>query len=257
MADDVTWPIEVPAGSESVWAAATDLARAQATTWAGGVLWALTGRSFGTTVEHVRPTPRPRPTGSTYAGTLSSAYPGRRTGPPLTTGYDPEGGGCRTAGVRLYLPGPIVSVAEVKVGGDVLDAGAYRIIDSQYVRRVDGRHWPSWQNLDADDNQPGAWSVAYTRGREVPQAGQLAAGVLAVEYLNDRAGRKCRLPRGVTDASRNGLSVQVDARAYFTEGLTGVDEVDEWILTVNPHGIAQPARLIGTRPYVDVVERRP
>lgn len=254
---NVTWPIDVPADSVSVWEAASEAAREQATEWAVDILWSLTGRSFGTSVEHVRPTPRARPTGSTYAGTLSSTYPGRRTGPPLTNGYDPDAGGCRLQGVRMYLPGPIVSVTEVKIGGDVLAASAYRIIDSQYVRRVDGKHWPSWQNLDADDGQPGAWSVTYVRGREVPVVGQTAAGVLAVEYLNDRAGRKCRLPRGITSASRNGLSVEVDARAYFTEGMTGIDEIDQWILTVNPHRIQQPAQLIGTRPYVDVVERRP
>ena len=72
----------------------------------------------------------------------------------------------------------------------------------------------------------------------------------------DRAGVDCRLPRGVTSASRQGLQVEVDARAYFTEGMTGVDEVDQWLLTVNPHRIARPARLIGTRPYVDVDRRR-
>lgn len=254
---DVTWPLIVPADSATWWAAADEAAREQATDWAVAVLWALSGRAFGTVAEHVRPDPKPLPTGSTYAGTLSGAFGAGRRGAPLADGRDPDGGRCRRYGVRLYLPGPIAAVTEVSIDGVTLDADAYRIINGAYLRRVDGSHWPATQNLDADDGEPGAWFVTYERGMAVPPAGQLAAGVLAVEYLRDRAGVDCRLPRGVTSASRQGLQVEVDARAYFTEGMTGVDEVDQWLLTVNPHRIARPARLIGTRPYVDVDRRRP
>ncbi|AXH44890.1 head-tail adaptor [Gordonia phage Gaea] len=249
--DDIDWPLDIPDDSTAVWAAASADAKAQASSWAISVLWALSGRTFGTVAEHVRPTPRPPVTGSTYAGTLSSTYPGRRVAPPLTTGYDPGAGrGCRIAGVRLYLPGPIAEITEIRIDADVLPDVAYRIIDGQYVRRVDGEHWPLRQNLNADDGTPGAWSVTYRRGVPVPAAGRLAAGVLAVEYLNDREGRACRLPRGVTSASRQGLSIEVDARAYFTEGMTGVDEVDQWLLTVNPHRIGRPAQIIGGRQAV-------
>ncbi|QXN73686.1 head-to-tail adaptor [Gordonia phage Fitzgerald] len=256
--DDIDWPIDIPDDSAAVWAAASAEAREQASAWAISVLWALSGRTFGTVTEHVRPTPQPRVTGSTYAGTLSSTYPGRRVAPPLTTGYDPGAGrGCRVAGVRLYLPGPIADVTAVGIDGVTLTPDAYRVIDGQYVRRVDGQHWPLRQDLDADDTEVGAWFVTYRRGVPAPTAARLAAGVMAVEYLNDRAGRECRLPRGITQASRQGLSIEVDSRAYFTEGMTGIDEVDQWLLTVNPHGIARPAQLVGTRPYTDVVERRP
>lgn len=67
---------------------------------------------------------------------------------------------------------------------------------------------------------------------------------MAVEYLRDRAGQQCRLPRGVTSANRNGLQVEIDPRAYFTEGLTGIDEVDQWLTAVNPHHLTAPARVI-------------
>lgn len=257
--DDIEWPLIIPVDDSEWWDAATDEQREQATSWAVAVLWALTGRVFGTILDRVRPCHRPPSRGTTYDGTLTPRV-GFASSGLVSPGVTTTAGGCgcrhdcRHASTKdLLLQGPVDSVVSVTIDGATVDPTAYRIMNRRWLRRVDGQGWPTRQNLDAADDEVGAFVVAYRRGIEPPDVGKLCAGILAVEFLRGLTGGECRLPRGVVSASRNGLTVEMDSRAYFTEGLTGVDEVDQWILSVNPNGLHAPARMVGGRPHLDRV----
>lgn len=258
---DREWPLIIPVDDRDYWESLADEQREQATAWATEILWALSGRVFGTWLDKVRPCHRPPRRGSTYAGTFAGggspvfASAGMVLGSIAGTIAAAYGCGCESDDCRhqsaadLALPGPIAAVIRVAIDGDDLDPDTYRIRNRRWLRRVDGLAWPTRQNLNAADDEPGSFVVEYRRGIVPPQAGQLAAGVLAVEWVKDRDGRECRLPRGVTSANRNGLQVELDPRAFFTEGMTGIDEVDQWLISINPNRISAPVRMVG-RPLV-------
>lgn len=256
---DIEWPLIIPVEDRDYWDGLDAEAKQQATAWAVAILWALSGRVFGTILDTVRPCHRPPRRGSTYAGTLAGAglpvayasggvVQGRLA--LLARGCGCDDDDCRhQSAADLALPGPIAAVIRIAIDGDDLDPDTYRIRNRRWVRRVDGLAWPTRQDLNAADDEAGAFVVEYRRGIVPPEAGQLAAGILAVEFARDREGRECRLPRGVVSATRNGLSVELDPRAYFTEGMTGIDEVDQWLLAINPNRVTAPARVVG-RPTV-------
>lgn len=242
----ITWGITVPPKYRAEWEAATDEDREWAQAWAEEILRGLTGNVYGLIEDTVRPCGTGAPSGNTYDGTLGGGYGPSFLPTSVVTPGDLRGCGCGSAcgysHKDVSLPGPIDSVVSVKIDGVEVPEGDFRIRNRRWLRRIDGKGWPMSQDLDADDDEPGAFAVTYRRGIPVPSAGQLAAGVLAVEALRDMAGHECRLPRGVTSSSRNGLSVTIDPRAYFEEGLTGVDEVDQWIMSVG--GRDRPATVI-------------
>lgn len=253
---DIEWPLIIPVDDREYWDGATEDERATATAWAVAILWALSGRIYGVVDDLVRPHHRPPRRGNTYDGTLT----GRGTvyaahGLVLTgiatvtrTGCSCDVDDCRhQTAADLALPGPIVEVTRIAIDGVEVPADTYAIRNHRWVRRRDGKAWPTRQDLNALDDEVGAFVVAYKRGIVPPEAGQLAAGIMAVEWLKDRDGRECRLPRGVTSANRNGLQVDLDPRAYFTEGMTGIEDVDQWLLSVNPNRITEPARVVGRR----------
>lgn len=243
----ITWGITIPPKYKTEWEAATDEDREWAQAWAEDILRGLTGGVFGLVQDRVRPCGVGAPSGNTYDGTLPGGYgPSFLPASVIYPGGSLSGCGCGDhcgySHKDVALPGPIDAVVSVFVDGAEVPSSAYRIRNRRWLRRIDGEGWPTRQDLDAADDAPGAFTVTYMRGLPVPAAGQVAAGILAVEALRDMAGRDCALPRGVTSSSRNGLSVTIDPRAYFEEGLTGVDAVDQWIMSVG--GMDRPANVI-------------
>ncbi|MDI9914350.1 hypothetical protein [Rhodococcus sp. IEGM 1379] len=207
-------------------------------------LWALTGRVFGLRTSTVRPCFSPRDY-STYqgrSGVGADWFPGLVSG-----SWMPGSCGCVDGchhPTEVALPGPVHSIVSVTVDGDTLDATAYRIRNNRWLIRVDGEVWPQNQNLTVADDAEGAFTVTYKQGLEVPLAGQLAAGDLAVEFLKARKGGRCKLPDRAQHVARQGVDIQlVDAQVLFEQGLTGVASVDQWIAACNPHKLKSRSRV--------------
>ena len=145
---------------------------------------------------------------------------------------------------QVYLPGPVNSITEVRVGGATISASGYFVLDNTWLIRVDTDEcWPlcADQNLAPGDED--AFQVSYVRGKTPPTALLNAAGSIACEYAKACLGLPCRLPGRVASIARQGVSVNmVDVSELLTNGLTGIWEVDQVIRSINPKGLAGPTR---------------
>lgn len=141
---------------------------------------------------------------------------------------------------EIELPGPVGDIEEVLVDGVALAPSAYRVDDARRLVRIDGQCWPDCQDLAKDITEVGTFAVTYTQGVMVDELGLYAAGLLACEYVRACSGGKCRLPSGVTDLSRQGVNMRIEA---FPSGLTGIREVDAYITIHNPNRLTQPSQV--------------
>lgn len=151
--------------------------------------------------------------------------------------------GCKTPCSCTYvptvvLPGPVGRVDEVIVDGVVLDPLAYRVDNAGELVRVDGGHWPACQDMTAACGQPGSFCVTYVRGAVPDETGCWVAGMLATEFAKACTGGKCRLPAGVTQVTRQGVSFTIGT-GPFPGGVTGIREVDAYIELFNPNHLTQ------------------
>lgn len=145
--------------------------------------------------------------------------------------------GCSCASApAVLLDTPVGIIESVVIDGATLPSTAYRVEDGNRLVRLDGEGWPAC----AGD----AFTVTYHQSYPVDSMGRYAAGVLATEYLKLVGAErgKCRLPSSVTNVVRQGLTFEI-ARGMFPDGVTGLPEVDSFILQWNPHGLK-------TRPMV-------
>jgi hypothetical protein len=212
------------------------------------VLWMLSGRLYGECEETIRPCFGPSKSGSTYAGnggmTVGGAYyPGMISMSFLQGGCGCSHADCSCVGPsEVALPGPVAHVTEVMIDGDVLSPALYRVRNSRWLLRIDGKAWPQAQDLTVPDNAEGAFTVKYGRGIPVPAAGLLAAGDLACELLKARTGGRCSIPSRAQSIARQGVNIELaDVTTLFTEGLTGVSSVDRWLVAVNPNRSREPS----------------
>ena len=260
-----TWPVSYaecgPAGPEYYLSPA---ARAQFESAAVDYLWRWTNRQFGLCPVSVRPCRT-----DCYAQARNSLdYLNPYLAGASTTGWVPVlvGGawfnlGCGWCGDQcscgsdpqaLRLPGPVDSVTQVLVDGVALDPSAYRVDNRSLLVRLGGSGWPSCQSLRLPTTEAGTWEVSYLRGTPVPEGGQLAAGVLAVELAKATCcDSTCRLPQRVQSITRQGVTVAVvDAFQDVEKGRTGIWLIDSWVASVT-----QP-RLGGRVRSVDVPSPR-
>jgi hypothetical protein len=130
----------------------------------------------------------------------------------------------------VILDAPVGRIDSVVIDGIALSPDAYHVEDGNRLVRTDGKGWPACSGK--------RFTVTYLKGYPVDSMGEFVAGVLAVEYLKligaDKA--KCRLPSSVTNVQRQGLTFEI-ARGMFPDGLTGITEVDTFIVRWNPHGL--------------------
>jgi hypothetical protein len=137
---------------------------------------------------------------------------------------------------EVTLEAPVGRIDEVKVDGEILPVSAYHVEDGNKLVRLDGKGWPACAGKD--------FTVTYLNSYEVDTYGQYVGGFLAAEYLkaitNDK---KCKLPGGVRNLSRQGISYDITP-GMFPDGLTNVSEVDSYLVQWNPHGLR-------TKPAVD------
>lgn len=222
---------------------------------ATGIVWAMSGRQFGLCTTTLRPCRRncfDDAWWGMYGSSWSSAYYG--------SGYSYGGlaspgfwfdlscgscsGGCSCTEVsEVVLPSPVSSIVSVMMDGTPMATGAYRVDDNRLLVRTDGQRWPRCNDLTKADTQAGTWSVTATYGRDVPVAGQLAVGELACEILKAMDGQDCRLPAGVTQLVRQGVSVTVPTvGTLIKEGITGLYFTDQFIASVNPAKLKRASR---------------
>jgi hypothetical protein len=218
---------------------------------ASELLYAASGRQFhGLCTDVVRPCSR---------GWAQQwlAYPDGSSRPlPLDGDLLPIDCGCGSLEVTcgcaapdaVRLPNrPVVEVKEILVDGAPLAPTDWTLIDDQWLARPGG--WPWRQRLDLPATEPDTWQVTYTWGTAVPEAGVLAAEVLACELAKSWAGTgSCRLPKRVQNIVREGVTMTVmDQFEFLDDGMFGVYEVDTFIATFNPHRLQGPARMIVPR----------
>lgn len=205
------------------------------------VMWALSGRQFGTCPVTVRPCPAPP-----YIPESVRQYL-----PLIWNGDNWQNVSCGCAGGRcvesgpgvVHLPGPVGEILEVRIAGEVLPADEY-ILSGSKLYRLGGQAWPS-QDRTRADGMPGTWAVDYTQGMPVPDGVGILTGLLAKEFISACGGGKCRLPRNVTQVSRQGVSYTMyDPAAVYASGKTGLSEIDIWLMSVNPHRLSEPPRVI-------------
>lgn len=152
--------------------------------------------------------------------------------------------GCLNAcyhGGGIELQGPVGRIDEVKVDGTVLAPTAY-YLRGRHLYRTDGTAWPTTQNMTVPDTQTGTFSITYLRAYPVDGLGAYAAGILACEFAKACSGGKCRLPSGVTEISRAGVTMTI-ASGAFPDGLTGIREVDAYIMAWNPNRARQASEV--------------
>lgn len=219
------------------------------------IVWALSGRQFGTCQVTLRPCRREcyndqwwSSSGSIWYGGITSPWGYPYAGP---NGYwfDLSCGSCSgtcscSEVSEVILPSPVYSIVNVKMDGTPMATGAYRVDNNRLLVRLDGQRWPRCNNLAVNDDQPGSWSVTALYGEPVPVGGQLAVGELACEFLRAMAGEDCRLPAGVQSIARQGVTINFpDAGEFLKEGRTGFDLVDRFLAAVNPHHLSQRSRV--------------
>lgn len=143
---------------------------------------------------------------------------------------------------EVTLPGPAAAVDEVWLDGLLMDPATYRLDDTNRLLRLDGGTWPACQDMRTAFDEAGSFAVVYVPGVVPGADGLWAAGVLAYEFSKACTGGKCRLPAAVTTITRQGVSMQFD-NSMFSNGLTGIREVDTFVLSVNPHTLKVPPRV--------------
>lgn len=210
------------------------------------VLWALSGRRFGLCPQRVRPCPY-------------GCWPFFRpvhTGPwaPLVVAWSGDnwinmacgclGAQCRRTGPGMvHLPGPVAEIIEVGIGSTVLGENEYKL-EGDVLYRTSVWFWPN-QDLSRPTGFQGTWYVDYLRGDPPPAGAGRMAAVLAGEFYNQCTGGKCRLPRNVRSVSRGGLSYEIyDPGQIYSQGKTGLPEIDLWLAAVNPYHLLAPPSVI-------------
>jgi hypothetical protein len=140
---------------------------------------------------------------------------------------------------EIILPGPVGDIVEVQIDGAPLSPSAYRIDNFTHLVRQDGGVWPDCQDMNLPNKEVGTFSVTYYGGAKPDSMTKYAAGVLAYEFSKACAGGKCRLPSGVTQITRQGVTMEIQ-QGMFPNGFTGIREVDVVIGLFNPNGLRSP-----------------
>jgi hypothetical protein len=240
----VSWTCDVSTYSQE----ATGMALSMATK----VLWALSGRRYGTCSTTLRPC-RPscyQPWPQSHPLLFPwSEWGGSPSNWDASYWFSSEcgqcSGGCSCGEVpTVLLPSLCNAVTQVKVNGVVLDPSAYRLDDNRLLVRTDGYRWPRCNNLRLADTEQGTWSVTAAYGLDVPSEAAGVVGELACQVLRARNGADCRLPMQLQSLIRQGVTITFpDINAAVEAGRTGVYLVDLWLAAVNPNRLQQRSRV--------------
>lgn len=175
------------------------------------------------------------------AGSLSSPFATWSFGGPSWDLSSECGCGCGLPAITLGAA-PIASITSVKIDGVALPGTSYRIDDYRFLVRLDGEGWPTHQDLTLADTAVDTFSVTFTYGEAPPRGGVVAAAALGCELaLACAQNAACRLPKRIQTLTRQQVTMAIlDPLTLFSEGLTGVPEVDLFVKTYNPDGLRRP-----------------
>ncbi|WP_319052698.1 hypothetical protein [Streptomyces europaeiscabiei] len=222
-------------------------------------LWGLTGQRFGLCEVTLRPCRRDCGSSSFFDD----------FGPPWAGGSYPQPaliggqwfnltcgschGGCSCSSVsEVLLPAPVLRIVEVKIDGTPLVTGAYRVDNNRLLVRTDGGDWPRCNDLSSADTEADTWSVTAVYGEELPDGAALAMGQLACEIAKAADGGDCKLPAGLQQLVRQGVTISYpDVGELFRQGRTGLYLVDMFVTTWNPNRLRTRSRVYSVdRPSV-------
>ena len=141
---------------------------------------------------------------------------------------------------EIVFPGEVAAIVEITLDGQTVDPATYRLDNGNRLVRTDDGCWPSCQDIAAPPTEVGTLAITYVPGIVPDEAGLWAAGVLACEFALACSGSKCRLPSSVTAIVREGVAYTLGT-AMFPGGMTGIREVDAYVLSVNPHRLKMPS----------------
>jgi hypothetical protein len=242
------WTINTSCVAE--WATYSAELQANATAYATLVLWAATGRQYGECTLTVYPCGRD----CSGDGAWGWWWDFGTWVPYIWQGQWFNACGCGTPGCHAckpkcaaYLPGPVSSIVQVTLNGEIMDPAEYRVYDQQWLTRLptseeDGH--PCWPRCQDYNDVQLAFEVIYNRGTPVPAALRLAAGTLAGEYAKACLGQECQLPSRVVNIARQGVTVNLtDIDTLLRDGFTGITSVDQIIAALNPHRLKGRTRL--------------
>lgn len=204
---------------------------AGACTDASDLLFSLSGRQFpGACTSTVRPT------GTCYGCCHATHLDRWAAVDSITAATNGFGFGwpCDGGGLDLGLY-PIRSITSVKINGQVVSSGQYRVDGQRWLIRPGVIYWPPDRRPDLPDTADGTFSVTATHGADPPTSGVSAASLLAAELAKARSNLPNRLPQRITHLTRQGVSMTVvDPQRYLSEGLLGIWEIDLFLRSSNP-----------------------
>lgn len=224
---------------------------------ASQILWALTGRQFGTCTVTIRPCRKcdnecclPLFADGVYDGFGFGGYPsypfqqldGSWINKSCSCADD-----CSCVDLcKISLPSPVCSVDEVKIDGLVLLPDEFKVINfSELVKTptvtgTSGDCWPKCNDLRKPDTEIGTWSVTVTYGRPVPELVLLGAAEMACEIIKNCVGKPCRLPQRISSVTRQGVSISfLDNMEFLDRNLTGLYFTDLAARTYNPSRLSR------------------
>lgn len=153
-------------------------------------------------------------------------------------------GGCSCTSIqKMILPSEVGGIEEVWLDGVLLPQSEYRVDNGRELVLTNGDHWPTCQDMNINNPEDGGVWVRYYPGVAPNDLFRYAAGVLANEFYLACSGSDCRLPNGVTNVTRAGISMQVQT-GLFTNNMTGITEVDAILRIYNPYGLKARARAL-------------
>lgn len=238
---------------------------------ATNMIWALTGRQYGTCSITIRPC-KPKNCdpitlsqliywdsrayltfGQPNLGVLNF-FPTLMDGQVFNVSCGCPSGCCKCkSDCEILLPGPVASITNVTVDGTTLDPSNYIVYDDSIlsfsnntvVFPSNNATCPGCQDYNKVAGEVGTWTVTYNIGIPVPAEANLAAGLYALEIfkalVNDKS---CGLPQRVQQTARQGISTQYfNPTVLANEGLTGIPVVDTILRELNPYKLASPPRV--------------
>lgn len=242
------WTVSSFPSCSTTWDQLSSDQKTMALSLAAFTVYSLTGRQFGTVTLKLRPCNAPLlpPLYQTYPVNLLNPW-----GTDADSTYYPVyiyngvwhnvgcgGLNCCGAACEVQLP-RTVSITSVTVDGATVDPSAYRVDNGSVLVRTDGACWPQCQDVSANSGT-GVFAITGVFGRTVPQEALYAASILACELGKAIVGQPCRLPQRMQSLSRQGVSVQFPAvNSYLDRGLTGLNEVDQLVVQLNPNRLVQ------------------
>lgn len=129
---------------------------------------------------------------------------------------------------KVILPGIAQEVIEVLINGATIPPSSYRLDPDNTLIRTDGGAWPICQNMAAAGNANGTFQVTYSHGYAPPEVGRRAAVQIAHEFWLACSGQACKLPSGVVQIVRQGITI-TRAASLFKDGATGLAMVDAFL----------------------------